>query len=175
MFFPRARHARIQGSPEVELTTNSRIRTTRVRNIVNIKRHHMSHEVELPSFICSKTSSYTRRQITKVVLKLVLTLSGWTCNAIYKNSNAVHIFCSSLSFQQAHADDYMLNRSRVTVGFVKTVAHTPLENKRWKTDHFHFWLFLPRAKFYNPSSCLHANTLSGNMHCTDVGGSLVEK
>ncbi len=35
-----------------------------------------------------------------------------------------HVFCSSLSFQQASMDIYMSNRFQVTTGFVKTVTHT---------------------------------------------------
>ncbi len=62
----------------------------------------------------------------KVVPKLVLTLSGWTCNTIYWNFDEAHRFCSSLSFEQAPVDVYKSNRSRVTAGFVKTVTHTPL-------------------------------------------------
>ncbi len=40
----------------------------------------------------------------KGVPKLVLILSQLTCNAIYKNSNKVRVFCSSLSFQQTPTD-----------------------------------------------------------------------
>ncbi len=69
-------------------------------------------------------------QNARVVSKLVLTLSGRTCNAIYRNSNEVHVFCSSLSFQQVPEDICTSNRSRVAVGFVKTVVHVPLENER---------------------------------------------
>ncbi len=63
-------------------------------------------------------------QCTRVVPKLVLSLSRWTCNTIYWNSNEVPVFC-----QQAWADVYMSTRSRVTAGFVKTIAH-PLPGRR---------------------------------------------
>ncbi len=49
-----------------------------------------------------------------------------------RNFDEVYIFCSSLSFQQAPRDICMSNRSRVTAGFVKTVACIPLENERHK-------------------------------------------
>ncbi len=76
----------------------------------------------------------TRQSYTNVVPKLELALSRWTCNATYWNSEEAHVFCSSLSFQQALADVYicMSNRSHVTFGFVKTFAHTSLENERCK-------------------------------------------
>ncbi len=48
-----------------------------------------------------------------------------TCNAIYRNSDKVHEFCSVLPFQQAPADVCTSNKSRVPAGFVKTVACTP--------------------------------------------------
>ncbi len=38
---------------------------------------------------------------TSVVPKLVLILSGRTCNAIYQNNNEAHVFCTLLSFQHA--------------------------------------------------------------------------
>ncbi len=41
------------------------------------------------------------RDFTMVIPKLALTLSGRTFNAIYRNSDEAHAFCSSLSFQQA--------------------------------------------------------------------------
>ncbi len=62
---------------------------------------------------------------TKVVPTLVLILSGRTYNAIYQNSDKAHVFCGALPFQQAPTDVCTLNRSRVTFGFVKTVACTP--------------------------------------------------
>ncbi len=37
---------------------------------------------------------------TRVVPKLVLTFFIRICNAIYRNSEKVHVFCSSLSFQK---------------------------------------------------------------------------
>ncbi len=67
------------------------------------------------------------------VPKLMLTLSAQICNAIYWNLD--HVFCSSLSFQQAPADICMSNRSRVMAGFVKTVACTPLVNGRREDWH----------------------------------------
>ncbi len=36
--------------------------------------------------------------------KQTLFLSRRTCNAIYRNSDEVHVFCSSVSFQQAPTD-----------------------------------------------------------------------
>ncbi len=68
-----------------------------------------------------------------------LILFGWTCNAIYWNSDEVHIFCCTLSFQQPPEDIYMSNRSRVTVGFVKTVACNPPETKRCKKKQTKKW------------------------------------
>ncbi len=62
----------------------------------------------------------------------MLTLSGRTCNAIYRNSDRGHGFCSSLSFQQSLVDVYTSNRFQITVGFVKTVKRTLPENKRSK-------------------------------------------
>ncbi len=53
-------------------------------------------------------------------------------NIIFKNSEKAHIFCSSLSFQQAPMNVRTLNRSQVTAGFVKTVVHTPSENEKCK-------------------------------------------
>ncbi len=78
-------------------------------------------------------------EITRVLQKLVLALSRWTCNTIYQNSNKVDIFCSSLFFQQAPADVSMSSRSRVTAGFVKTVAHTPPENEGCKKKQTKKW------------------------------------
>ncbi len=57
--------------------------------------------------------------------KLLLILSRRTCNAIYQNSYEAHVFHSALPFQQAPVNVSITNRSRVTVGFVKTVARTP--------------------------------------------------
>ncbi len=57
-------------------------------------------------------------------------LSRWICKAIYWNSDEAHVFCSSLSFQQAPLYICMLNRSRVTAGFVKIIARTLPENER---------------------------------------------
>ncbi len=51
-------------------------------------------------------------------------LSRVTCNAICRNSDETHVFCSALPFQQAPAVVCMSNRSRVTSAFVKTVAYT---------------------------------------------------
>ncbi len=68
----------------------------------------------------------------RVVPKLAPILFGQTCNTIHQNSKKTHVFCSALSFQQAPKDVCMSNRSRVTAGFVKTVAQTPpkKENKK---------------------------------------------
>ncbi len=41
-----------------------------------------------------------------------------------------NVFCNALPFQQAPMDVCVSNRSRVTVGFVKTVAYTPPKKKR---------------------------------------------
>ncbi len=60
----------------------------------------------------------------------MLTLSERTCNAIYWNSEEAHVFCSSLSFQQAPMDICMTNKTQVTAGFVKTIAHTPTRGAR---------------------------------------------
>ncbi len=59
----------------------------------------------------------------------MLILSRRICNAIYRNSEKVHVFCSALPLQQALADVGMLNRSRVTAHFVKTVAYTRPKKK----------------------------------------------
>ncbi len=48
----------------------------------------------------------------------MLILSRQACNAIYRNYNEAHVFCSSLSFQQAPTDVRTSNRSRVIAGFV---------------------------------------------------------
>ncbi len=66
-----------------------------------------------------------------VVPKLVLTLSGQTCDAIYRNSDKVR---SSLSFQQAPADVCTSNRSCITAIFVKTVANAPEEQEVQEAD-----------------------------------------
>ncbi len=59
---------------------------------------------------------------------MVFTLFGRTYNVIYWNSDEAHVFCSSLSFQQAPVNICMSNRSRATAGFVKTVS----KNERCK-------------------------------------------
>ncbi len=74
-----------------------------------------------------KFPSYTR-----VVPRLVLVLSRWTSNTIYWNSNKVHVFCSSLSVQQAPIDVRTSNRSQATDGFMKTISPTALENEKCK-------------------------------------------
>ncbi len=56
-------------------------------------------------------------------------LARQTCNVMYQNSNKVHVFCSSLSFQQARRNICMSNKSRVTAAFGKTVVCTHPENK----------------------------------------------
>ncbi len=65
---------------------------------------------------------------TRVVPKLVLILSGWTCNAIYRNSYEAHVFCSALPFQQAPVDIYtwiLLLSSLETYYFRSTFGHRP--------------------------------------------------
>ncbi len=57
---------------------------------------------------------------TTVVPKLVLVFSRRHCNAIYWNSNEAHVFCSSLSFQQAPTDICVSDRSQVAAGIMKT-------------------------------------------------------
>ncbi len=42
----------------------------------------------------------------------------------------MHVFCSSLSFQQASVNVCTSNISHVTAGFVKIVVYTPPENER---------------------------------------------
>ncbi len=69
---------------------------------------------------------------TKVVSKLVLTFSGRTCNTIYWNPDKAHVFCSSLSFQQAPTDVCMSIRSWVAAGFMRILACTLLQNDRYK-------------------------------------------
>ncbi len=61
----------------------------------------------------------------RIAPKLVFILSGWSCNAIYRNPNEAHVFCGASSFQQAPVDVCISKRSRVTAGFVKTIACTP--------------------------------------------------
>ncbi len=85
---------------------------------------------------------------TRVVPKLVLTLSGRTCNAIYWNSNGAYVFYSSLFFQQAPADACMSNISQVTAGFVKTVASTLPKKKKGKNEWSH--KFIPLHHPRNP-------------------------
>ncbi len=86
---------------------------------------------KIPKNFCKKFTAprITKTPYTKVIPKLVFTLSRWTCNAIYWNLDKARVFCSSLSFQQALVGVRTSNRSRVTAGFMKTVAHTPLENE----------------------------------------------
>ncbi len=73
-----------------------------------------------------------KNPITRVVPKLLLSLSRRTLNATYQNSNKGDVFRSSLSFQQLLANICMSNRSQVTAGFVKSIVRTPLETKRCK-------------------------------------------
>ncbi len=93
---------------------------TKFQNEKKIRKHE-----ETPR----KEDRLQGRLSTKVVPKLMLTLSRRTCNTIYRNSNKANIFCSSLSSQQG-MDICMSNRSPVTIGFVKTVACIPPENER---------------------------------------------
>ncbi len=82
---------------------------------------------KLFSFADDKRLKYTQR-----LSQNWCSLSRWSCNAnnaIYWNSNDEHVFCSSLSFQQAPANIYMSNRCRVSASFVKTVRCTSVENK----------------------------------------------
>ncbi len=72
------------------------------------------------------------RNTTRVVPKPVLILPWRSCNAIYRNSDETRVFRSLLSFKQAPVDICTSNISRISTGFVKTVAHTPLENERCK-------------------------------------------
>ncbi len=65
----------------------------------------------------------------RVVPKLVLILSRQTCNTIHWNSEKAHVFCTVLPFQQAPLGICPSHRTRVTAGFVKTVAHTPPKKK----------------------------------------------
>ncbi len=62
------------------------------------------------------------KRISEGYPKLVLILSGRTCNAIYQNSDEAHIFCSVLPFQQAPSVVCTTNRSQVIADFVKTVG-----------------------------------------------------
>ncbi len=82
---------------------------------------------------------YLMKEGTRVVSKLAPTLSRQSCYAIYRNSNKVRVFCSSLSFQQASADVCASNKSQVIVGFVKTVACNSLENDRCKKKWTKKW------------------------------------
>ncbi len=68
----------------------------------------------------------------KVVPKLVLILSRRTCNTIYWNSSEAHVMYSALSFQQTPTGVRSSNISRVTTGFVKTIARVPLQKKKKK-------------------------------------------
>ncbi len=71
----------------------------------------------------SRFLNFLKFSYTSVVPKLVLILSGQTCNAIYQNSDEARVFCSVLPFQQTPTNTCMSNRSRVTAGFVKTVVY----------------------------------------------------
>ncbi len=71
-------------------------------------------------------------QFTGVVPKPVLILSGWTCNAIFRNSDKAHVFCSVLCFQQTLTDVCTSDKSQVTAGFVKTVARTSQKKRKHK-------------------------------------------
>ncbi len=51
----------------------------------------------------------------------------------------MHVFCGSLSFQQALADVCTSNRSRVRAGCVITLVGTPLENERCKKKSTKKW------------------------------------
>ncbi len=86
------------------------------------KLFHILEKIEPPKL----SKHYLNYTITRVVPKLMLILSGQTCNGIYRNSDKARVFCSVLSFQQAHTDICTLSRSRVTAGFVKTVVCTLL-------------------------------------------------
>ncbi len=112
-----------------------------------------------------------KNECTRVVPKLMLLLSGWTCNAIYRNSDKAHVFCSAWSFQQASTDVCMSSRSRVTAGFVKTVACTPPKKGKKKinenTNLFtHIFLTFRGHTFtfsiskYHSSAAKHASILS---------------
>ncbi len=96
---------------------------------------------------------------TRVVPKLVLTIFGRTSNVFYRNSDKVHVFCSSLSFQQAPEDVCTSNRSRVTAGFVKSMACTSLEdaryNKKWTKNQMRLcW-------------CMWLSVLMWNIHVSE--------
>ncbi len=69
------------------------------------------------------------RHYSRIVSKMVLTISGQTCNTIRRNSDEVHVFCSLLSFQQAPVDACTSNRSQVIADFVKVIACTPEEER----------------------------------------------
>ncbi len=71
-------------------------------------------------------------ETTGVVLKLVLILFGRICNAICRHCNKVHVFCRPSTLQQAPADVCMSNTSQFALGFVKTVAYTPLKKGKKK-------------------------------------------
>ncbi len=69
-----------------------------IHNFVSHCKYGVSKVIEMK---LTKLRIWSLRWYTRVVPKLVLTLSGRTCNTIYRNSNKVHIFCSSLLCQQA--------------------------------------------------------------------------
>ncbi len=103
-------------------------------------KHNISFKFTLFLFIFPQILKHDRLGLcTRVVPKLVFTLCGRTCNAICQNSDEVHVFCSSLSFQQVPVDIYTLNRFQVTARFVKIVAHTPPKNERNKNSHIKKW------------------------------------
>ncbi len=73
----------------------------------------------------------TNRQSTRIAPKLVLTLSRRTRNAIYRHSNEARIsVVHYLSNKHPQTSVHWIDL--VTAGFVKTVAHTSLENERCK-------------------------------------------
>ncbi len=59
--------------------------------------------------------------------------SLWTCNAIYQDSDKAHIFCIHyLSNKHLWMSVCQTYGSRVSAGFVKTVACTPPKNEKYK-------------------------------------------
>ncbi len=117
---------------------------------------------------------------TKVVPELGLTLPGGTFNTIYWNSNKMHVFCSSSSFRQTPLDVCISNRSRVTAGFVKTVAHNSF--REWEVQEemekmrgaFNIWkhgdckrkdvCFIYAKKKYKARECVEIICISRRCH-----------
>ncbi len=71
-------------------------------------------------------------------------------NAMYRNSEAVHVFCNSLFFQQPPADVCTSNRSHIIAGCVKTVVRTSPRKKGKKNEWKHKFIHSHNPHFPRP-------------------------